>query len=129
MNGLFFTYLLTYGGAIVSLINPFYGLLIYICFAIIKPPALWPWCVPVGNYSRVIGIAFLVGWAINGFGDQKLGKAKPIVVCVVGYFVWVILSTIMSPNPDLGSSVYRVPVENHPAVRGWYHVDPQSDSS
>ena len=49
--------------------------MIYICFAIIKPPALLPWCVPVGNYSRVIGIALLVGWALvvlyfGVFGQQ-----------------------------------------------------------
>jgi probable O-glycosylation ligase (exosortase A-associated) len=102
MNGLLFTYLMTYGGAVVSLFNPYYGLLIYICFAIVKPPALWPWCVPIGNYSRVIGIALLAGWAINGFGDRSLGKAKPIVVCVLGYFVWVVLSTALSPDPELG---------------------------
>jgi hypothetical protein len=102
MNGLLFTYALTYGGAIVSLCNPFYGLLIYICFAIVKPPALWPWCVPVGNYSRVIGIALLVGWALNGFGDVKLGRAKPIVICLCGYFVWVLVSSVLSEDPSRG---------------------------
>ena len=40
MKGLIFTYLLTYGGAAVSLFRPFTGLLIYVCFAIIKPDAL-----------------------------------------------------------------------------------------
>jgi putative inorganic carbon (hco3(-)) transporter len=102
MNGLLFTYALTYGGAIVSLFNPFYGLLIYICFAIIKPPALWPWCVPVGNYSRVIGMALLVGWAMNSFGDAKFGRAKPIVLCLCGYFLSVLLSTTLSKDPSRG---------------------------
>jgi len=102
MNGLLFTYALTYGGAVVSLFNPFYGLLIYICFAIIKPPALWPWCVPVGNYSRIIGVALLVGWALNGFGDGTIGRAKPIVICLLGYMAWVFLSTMLSDDPALG---------------------------
>lgn len=102
MKGMLFTYGLTYGGAVVSLFNPFYGLLIYICFAIIRPPALWHWSVPVGNYSRVIGIAFLVGWAVHGFGDRSLGKARPIVIALFGYFLWVTLSTAFSPNPELG---------------------------
>jgi putative inorganic carbon (hco3(-)) transporter len=102
MNGLLFTYVLTYGGAIVSLFNPFYGLLVYICFAIVKPPALWPWCVPVGNYSRVIGVALLVGWALNGFGDLKIGRAKPIVICLLGYFIWVLVSTVLSDDSSLG---------------------------
>jgi hypothetical protein len=102
VNGLLFTYALTYGGAVVALFNPFYGLLIYICFAIVKPPALWPWCVPVGNYSKVIGIALLAGWALNGFGDGKLGRTKPIVFCLAGYFIWVLLSTMLSDDPSLG---------------------------
>jgi O-antigen ligase len=102
MKGLIFTYVLTYGGALISLFNPFYGLLIYICFAILKPPALWPWSVPVGNYSRIIGIAFLIGWAVNGFGDGRLGKTKPIVFAMLGYFLWIVLSTLFSPHPELG---------------------------
>jgi O-antigen ligase len=92
MKGLLFTYAMTYGGAIVSLFYPFYGLLIYVCFAIVKPEALWHWSVPAGNYSRVIGIAFLLGWALHGFGDRSLGKAKPIVVALLGYWLWVALS-------------------------------------
>ncbi len=102
MNGLIFTYLLTYGGAVVSLFRPFHGLMIYICFAILKPPVLWPWAVPAGNYSRVIGIAFLIGWAINGFGDARFGRARPIVWALLGYFTWVLLSTEFSPSPELG---------------------------
>ena len=43
--GLAFTYLMTYGGSAVALVNPFVGLLIYVCFAIIRPESLWL-CVP-----------------------------------------------------------------------------------
>ena len=100
--GLLFTYGLTYGGAVVSLINPFYGLLIYICFAIIKPPALWHWSVPVGNYSRIIAIAFLLGWALNGFGKQRIVAGKSILWCLLGYWLWVTLSTLFSADPSLG---------------------------
>jgi O-antigen ligase len=102
MKGLLFTYGLTYGGAVVSLFNPFYGLLVYICFAIIKPPALWHWSVPIGNYSRVIGVAFLIGWAINGFGSCSLGKARPIALALLAYYLCVILSTLFSAQPELG---------------------------
>ncbi len=101
--GLLFTYGLTYGGSLVSLVNPFYGLLIYICFAIIKPPALWPWSVPVGSYSRIIGVSFLVGWTLNGFGDQRVGAAKPVLYALLGYWLWVMLSTTSSPDPSLGA--------------------------
>ena len=91
-KGLIFTYVLTYGGAVASLFNPFYGLLIYFCFAIVKPEALWHWSVPVGNYSRIIGIALLLGWALQGFGNWDLRRSRPIVFILLGYFFWMILS-------------------------------------
>jgi O-antigen ligase len=103
MNALVFTYALTYGGAVVALFKPFHGLLIYVCFAILKPPALWPWAVPLENYSRVIGVAFLLGWAINGFGDGRLGRAKPIMLMLSGYFLWVVLSTAFGMDPARGA--------------------------
>jgi putative inorganic carbon (HCO3(-)) transporter len=102
MKGLLFTYGLTYGGALVSLFNPFYGLLVYICFAILIPPALWHWSVPLGNYSQVVAIAFLSGWAIHGFGDRSFGKAKPILYALLGYALWVVLSTAFAIESDRG---------------------------
>ena len=76
VKGLLFTFLLTYGGGLVSLFNPFVGLLIYICFAIIKPESLWYWSVPAGNYSRIVFGALFVGWAMAGFGSWRLGRAR-----------------------------------------------------
>lgn len=102
MKGLIFTYLLTYGGALASLVSPFTGLLIYIAFAIIKPDAMWFWAVPPGNYSRIIALAMLVGWAIHGFGKWNLGRARGIVYCFTGYWIWVFLSTMNSLIPAIG---------------------------
>ncbi len=101
MKGLLFTYLLTYGGAAVSLFNPFVGLLIYFCFAIIRPPSMWHWAVPPGNYSRIIAIALLAGWALQGFGNWNFGRAKPIVYALLGYYAWACLSAIFAPNQTL----------------------------
>jgi len=71
--GLVFTYALTYGGALLALFNPFYGLLVYVCFAIIRPEFMWSWSVPEGNYSRIVAMGLLVGWAIRGFGRWRFG--------------------------------------------------------
>jgi O-antigen ligase len=91
MKGLLFTYLLTYGGVVVSLFNPFVGLLIYVCFAIVKPESLWFWSVPQGNYSRIVAIGLLAGWALNGFGNWRLGRARLIVCALIGYWLWAAL--------------------------------------
>lgn len=89
MKGLLFTYALTYGGAAASLFNPFYGLLVYICFAIIRPESMWFYSVPQGNYSRVIALALLVGWALKGFGNWNFGRSRATVLALVGFFIWM----------------------------------------
>jgi probable O-glycosylation ligase (exosortase A-associated) len=94
MKGLLFTYGLTYGGAVVSLFNPYVGLLIYVCFAILRPQELWFWSVPEGNYSKVVAIALLVGWALKGFGDWRFGRAGLIVAALVGFLGWAVVSAL-----------------------------------
>ncbi len=101
MKGLIFTYALTYGGSLAAVLNPFYGLLIYVCFAIIKPDALWHWSVPVGNYSRIIAIALLVGWAFAGFGRWDFGRAKLIVVSLVGFLIWSAVSATLAADREV----------------------------
>ena len=108
MKGLLFTYVLTYGGSLVSLFRPYYGLLIYICFAIIKPDALWFWSVPAGSYSRIIAISLLIGWGLNGFGDWRFGRAKGIVVCLLMYLIWAVALVPRSVDNDLAMSFIEI---------------------
>jgi O-antigen ligase len=97
-----FTYLLSYGGAVVSLIQPRVGLLIYVAFAILKPEFLWYWSVSQGgNYSRIIAIGMLLGWALHGFGDWRLGRAGLIVAAAVGFLAWGVLGVAMAQQPGL----------------------------
>jgi probable O-glycosylation ligase (exosortase A-associated) len=98
MKGLIFTYLMTYGGAAVALVNPFVGLLIYICFAIIKPEAMWFWSVPIGNYSRIVAIALLIGWVVQGLGNWSFGRARLTVVSLVGFMLWATFGAFMAPH-------------------------------
>ena len=106
MKGLFFTYSLTYGGAVVYLFYPFIGLLVYICFSIIKPPAMWYWAglhpppLEIG-YDRIVAIAMLIGWVIKGTGDWKLGRAGPIALCLVAFGTWSVVGWACSDVPAL----------------------------
>jgi O-antigen ligase len=93
VKGLIFTYVLCYGGSVVALVRPWYGVLVYICFAIIKPESLWHWAVPKGNYSRIVALALLAGWALNGLGSFRVGAAKlPLTGLFVAWFSAVFLS-------------------------------------
>ena len=98
MKGLIFTYALTYGGAVASLFDPFIGLLVYICFAIIKPESMWYWSVPEGNYSRIVAIALLVGWARKGFGQWRLGRAWGVVLAFAGFWLWSVIASLWAAN-------------------------------
>ncbi len=97
MTGLIFTFALTYGGAVLSLFRPFHGLLIYIAFSILRPEALWHWSVPQGgNYSRIVAIALLIGWALNGFGNWNLSRGRAMLVLFAGFWAWAALSTVFA---------------------------------
>jgi O-antigen ligase len=86
----------------VAVFNPFYGLLIYIGFAILRPSFLWHWSVPHGNYSQIVAIAMLVGWALGGFGNWSFGRAAVVVWALVGFWVWALISgTIAGTDSDL----------------------------
>jgi O-antigen ligase len=105
VKGLVFTYLLTYGGAAVSLFRPFHGLLVYICFAIIKPDALWSFSVPPGNYSRIVFIALFLGWVFAGLGTWSFGRAAASAAALVFYLVWSALSATQAPDQTLAWSI------------------------
>ncbi len=92
MKGLIFTYAATYGGALAALFYPYYGFLIYVCFAIVRPQAKWSFSVPPGNYSRVVAIGLLLGWVLQGFGSWDFRRAKPAALMLVGYWIWLCVS-------------------------------------
>ena len=99
MKGLLFTYALSYGGALVSLVNPFIGLLVYVCFAILKPEALWSWSLPEGgHFSRIVAVALLMGWAFKGFGRWQIGRARGLVAAFVGLWVWGWAAHVLGPS-------------------------------
>jgi probable O-glycosylation ligase (exosortase A-associated) len=98
---LVFTYGLTYIGAFLAILDPFIGLLVYIAFAILRPDDLWFWAVPRGNYSRTVAIAMLVGWMLRGFGDWHIGRARPIVICLLFFWIWTVVGLFMTPEVEV----------------------------
>ncbi|WP_164103345.1 O-antigen ligase family protein [Candidatus Laterigemmans baculatus] len=102
--GLIFTLLMTYGGAAVSLVRPYYGFLIYVCFSIIRPESLWHWSVPPGNYSRIIAVAFLLGWALSGFGNWSFGRARRPAFALLWFLIWAAVSAALCEYPQVALS-------------------------
>jgi len=104
VKGLLFTLGLAYGGAILSLFRPFYGLLIYLCFAVLRPDFLWSWSIPAGNYSRIVAIGLLLGWCAKGCGSWNFGSAKSFVWILIGYWLWVALSAAQAADQSVAWS-------------------------
>lgn len=99
--GLIFTYGMTISGSVLSLISPFHGLLIYVCFALVKPEALWPWDVGAGNYSRIVAVSMLLGWSYTRSANFRLGTALPTAVVLVVYWIWSVVGTFHAPVQDI----------------------------
>src|SRR5688572_3606668 len=104
MKGLIFTYVAAYGGAAIAVFNPFYGVLVYVCFAILRPEFLWPWSVTSGNYSRIVGFAMLVGWVLRGLGNWQVKRARPFLAALLGLWTWMIISAAAADDQSVAWS-------------------------
>lgn len=105
MLGLLATYLVVLTGALVALRKPVYGLFIYVGLSVIRPDALWGWAGDLQNQSRIVGIPVLIGWAFQGFGSWQFGRARAIVISVLLYSLWLLLSATQAFDPTVSSRV------------------------
>jgi putative inorganic carbon (hco3(-)) transporter len=97
MFGAIAVILLTGVGSLVALFRPYYGLLVYIGFSVLKPEAIWGHALPGFAYSRCVAIALLLGWLLAGCGSWQLGKAGRIVAAFIALWSWGFLSTLQTP--------------------------------
>jgi len=104
--GLLLTVTLAYGGAALALFRPFYGLLVYVCFAIVRPEDMWPWSVQDGNYSRIIAVSMLIGWVWRTLPKtiaRRRGSAEGlwVVGLFVGYWLWAGFLALSADNAEV----------------------------
>ncbi len=107
MKGLILTYLITAFGVSSSLFSPFYGFLAYVSLAMLRPDFMWAHSISGGRFSMIVAVAMLSSWAFRGFGNWDLGKARPIVLLFVGFWMWTVLLAIGAKSP----------------VHAWYYVE------
>lgn len=102
MIGLTLTLVIAYGAAVASLFRPLVGLFAYTLFSIVRPQLMFGWAGDVGQVSEITGTAFLVGWALNGFGNWQLGRAWRFVVLILAFLAWVALSAFFCERTSVG---------------------------
>ena len=101
MEGLVLTYLLVGAGSVASLRYPVVGLFIYVGFSVLRPEALWGFAGNLQGVSRIMGVAMLIGWAFQGFGSWKLGRATSTVWSLLLFTFWSMLSAAQAIEPEI----------------------------
>jgi probable O-glycosylation ligase (exosortase A-associated) len=110
MKGLIFTWLLTLLGVSASVIRPYYGFLVYVALAILRPDALWSSHISGGRFSMIVASAMLLSWAFRCGGNWDLGPARRIVSLFLGYWLWSIFLAFNADSP----------------AHAWYYVEQQA---
>jgi O-antigen ligase len=100
MKGFLFTWAIALGGAAASLALPWVGVLTYIFLANLRPNELWR-AQQMSGFSDIVGLSLVAGWALSGFGTWRLHKARPIIVILVLFLVWVLLSALQARDQAL----------------------------
>lgn len=90
MLGLLFTLALTAYGVGYGWMNPVAGLMVYYCFAVLRPPYLWFWSVGQtgGRFMFLVAAATILGWLLKGMGDWS--KIKHVKWPLIGLTVYIL---------------------------------------
>lgn len=109
--GLIFTYLTAAYGICVGWLNPAAGIMVYYCFAILRPAHLWFWSVGATGtrFLMLVALSTLIGWFMNGLGDwSRLKYVKWPLLGLLLYLVAGGLSTfIWAVNKDVALVWYE----------------------
>lgn len=109
--GWLFTNLAFLAGMCYGWMNPVFGLMVFYAFSILRPTELWFWAEwPFRRFSFYLGIATLIGWVFNGFGNWS--GLRPIRLPLAGlglYLFCGLLTCGIGINP----------------TRAWFYFYPQ----
>ena len=99
MKGLVLTYIITVIGGVAGLRYPLVGLNVYVGLAVLRPQFLFSFAGDLRNLSLFVGILLLIGWALQGFGSWRFGRARAIVLSLVAFTCWYTLSATQAMDP------------------------------
>ena len=100
MKGLILIYLITAAATIGGLRNPRFALYVYVGFAVLRPQNIFGFAGDMSGLSNYVGISMLLGWAFNGFGSWRLGRARLVVVALFAFVGWFALSGELGLDPS-----------------------------
>ena len=95
MKGFILSYALVALGVVGAFRNPLIPLGVYVCFAVLRPQAMWGFAGDLGGISFIVGVAMLLSWASRGFGSWQFGRGWPIVLSLLAFSFWATLSAAL----------------------------------
>lgn len=107
MKQLILMIVLTSGGALGAVLHgPFWGLIVYYLFAVLRPQYLWKWTLPDVPWSFIVALATLGATALHVLGFYPEGETVERQrrmsvghVALIGFVVWLTLSYLFSAFP------------------------------
>lgn len=109
MKGLILVYIITFGGAIAALRYPLIGLQVYVGLAVLRPQSIFGFAGDLSGLSFIVGVAVLIGWALQGFGSWRFGRAWPVTASFVLFVLWFLLSASQAIEPAVSfESAYEL---------------------
>jgi len=98
MYGLILSYVITAAGALGALRYPLFGLYVYVGLAILRPQFIFGFAGDLSNLSLIVGVGILIGWALNGFGSWSLARGRQVVLALLAFFGWFMLSGLQAQD-------------------------------
>lgn len=84
-----------------SLFSPFWGLLLYYTFAVLRPQTLWKWALPYEvSWSRFAVLAVLIGVFLNLHGFWSRLRLNLVSALIVVFAMLLMLSILTSHDPS-----------------------------
>jgi probable O-glycosylation ligase (exosortase A-associated) len=97
---LLFLAAITLAGSVGSLYQPFWGLLLYYTFAVLRPQHMWEWALPVTVRWSLIAAAMVgVGLMLNL--SKLRGRFNAIAGMMLAYAFLMLMSILTAYNPTI----------------------------
>jgi probable O-glycosylation ligase (exosortase A-associated) len=89
-------------GSIASLIEPFWGLLLYYTLAVLRPQYMWKWALPIEVRWSLLAATVATLTAVLNY-DRIFQKARlnPIATLTLGYSALLLLSMLAAYDPAI----------------------------
>jgi len=99
---------ITCAGSVASLVEPFWGLLLYYWLAVLRPQYMWKWALPVDlRWSLIAALVIVLSLALNPSKILNQARLNLISGLMIGYGLLLILS-VLSAHDTVTAQIWGI---------------------